>query len=210
VLPTQPSLRRRRAALGTGTELVDAWDELLEGKGYPRYFADYTKAEPSALLIRSFQGFVVDGLLQVEAYARVVVSTDEALIGRMKRQSVLTKDDAPTVCVVLDESVLHREVGDRVVMREQLEYLISVSKLPNVTLQIALTAYYRVQGSFAIATQPNGGDVAYLRHLTGGNTTTEPADIVRAETAFATLQARALSPSASRDMIRSVIDERYG
>jgi hypothetical protein len=183
---------------------------LLQGKGYPRYFADYTKAESSAILIRSFQAFVVDGLLQVEAYARVVVGTDEALNGRMKRQSVITKDDAPMVCVVLDESVLHREVGDRAVMREQLEYLISASRLPNVTLQIAPTGYYRVQGSFAIATQPNGGDVAYLRHLTGGNTTTEPADIVRAETAFATLQAGALSPSASRDMIRSVIDERYG
>jgi hypothetical protein len=39
----------------------------------------------------------------------------------MARQSVLTRDPPPRLCVVLDESALHREVGGRDVLRRQVQ-----------------------------------------------------------------------------------------
>jgi transcriptional regulator with XRE-family HTH domain len=202
--------QRADAALGTVTALADTWDELLRGTGYPRYFTDFAKGEGAAVFLRAYENTLVYGLLQSEAYAQVLVVSDSAVATRMKRQALLTRDHPPTLCVVMDESVLYRQVGDRTVMGEQLEYLITVSELSNITLQIAPTGYYReVRGAFAIATQADGSDVAYLAHLTGGITTTESGDIVHAEKSFALLQARALAPDASRDLIRKVVDERW-
>jgi len=203
--------QRLDGTLDSGTLLADAWDDLLRGTGYPKFFTDFAKAENAAVLIRTYQAMVVYGLMQTEAYARILVITDSAVEGRMKRQATLTKEDAAVACVVMDESVLYRLVGDREVMREQLEHLIAMSMQPNITLQIAPLGYYRgVHGSFTLATQPNGADVVYLSHTNGGNTSHETGDILPIVKAFATLQARALSPEASRDMIRKVLDERYG
>jgi hypothetical protein len=101
-------------------------------------------------------------------------------------------------------------VGSSAIMREQLEHLITVSRLPNVTLQIAPTGYYRgVHGSFTVATQPNGTEVVHLANLTGATITYEPGDIVYAVKSFVLLQACALSPDMTRDMIRKVVDERW-
>jgi transcriptional regulator with XRE-family HTH domain len=202
--------QRLDKALDTGTTLADAWDDWLRGTAYPRYFVDFTKAESGAAILRSYQAFVVYGLLQTEAYARVMVVTDSAVAGRMKRQGILTRDDPPMVSVVMNESVLYSQVGDSTVMREQLEHLITVSRLPNVTLQIAPTGYYRgVHGSFTVATQPTGTEVVHLANLTGATITYEPGDIVYAVKSFALLQACALSPDMTRDMIRKVVDDRW-
>jgi len=202
--------QRADVALNTGTALADAWDELLRGTGYPRYFTDFAKGEGAAVFLRAYENNLVYGLLQSEAYARVLVVSDSAVAARMKRQTLLTLENPPALCVVMDESVLYRQVGERTVMREQLEHLITMSRLPNITLQIAPTGYYReVRGAFAVATQSDGSDVAYLTHLTGGITTTGSGDIVHAEKSFALLQARALSPDASRNLIRKVVDERW-
>ncbi|WP_190867580.1 Scr1 family TA system antitoxin-like transcriptional regulator, partial [Actinomadura sp. RB99] len=88
-------------ALDTGTALVDAWDELLRSSSYPKFFADFPRAEASADALRAFETRIVYGLLQTEAYARVILSNDEAVLDRLRRQSVITKPNAPTVFVVL-------------------------------------------------------------------------------------------------------------
>src|ERR1035438_423002 len=77
---------------------------------------------------------VVTGLLQTESYARHIISSYSrvepvapGMIGRLvrvrlKRQQVLDRDGLQ-LSVVLDESVLHRRVGDDSVMYEQLQRL---------------------------------------------------------------------------------------
>ncbi|WP_425548881.1 Scr1 family TA system antitoxin-like transcriptional regulator [Actinomadura meridiana] len=48
--------------------------------------------------------------MQHEDYIRALLSGEEAVTARMRRQSILSGDNPPTLCVVLDESVLHRAV----------------------------------------------------------------------------------------------------
>ncbi len=55
----------------------------------------------------------------------------------MERQSLLTKDDAPKLWVIMDETVLKRPVGSPQVMREQADKLLEATELSHVTLQIA-------------------------------------------------------------------------
>ena len=61
---------------------------------------------------------------------------EERLQGRMARQQLLYAENAPLFEAVVDESVLHRVVGSRAVMRAQLERLLELAELPKVTLRV--------------------------------------------------------------------------
>ncbi|WP_433467409.1 helix-turn-helix domain-containing protein [Spirillospora sp. CA-128828] len=197
-------------AFGTGTTLTDAWDDIVKSSAYPKFFADFPQAEASAAFLRAFENTLVYGLLQNEDYARALLVDDAAVTARMRRQSILNDDSPPTLCVVLDESVLHRVVGGREVMRSQCEHLLAMSTLEHVKLQIAPVAYYPgVHAPFTLATQENGDEVVYLSTLNGGHTSNDPADTLYASKAFATLQAHALSVADSRNLIRKVLKERW-
>lgn len=138
------------------------------------------------------------------------MNSDEAVRERMQRQKVLTKPNAPTVFVVLDESVLLREVGSAEIMREQLEHLIDMSERDNITIQIALIGYYRdARAPFVIATQPDRSEIVYLESNIGGETSAEPRDLALVSEAFSRLQAAALSPMASVELMRKVVRERW-
>ena len=56
----------------------------------------------------------------------------------MARQAILTREDTPPTALValLSEYVLDYLVTSPEVMREQIEHLITLSELPNVTIQI--------------------------------------------------------------------------
>ena len=96
-----------------------------------------------------WQADVIPGLFQTEDYARqlsaayqtVVPTTppsvfDRFVQARMRRQERLTHEPVLQLSVVLDEAVLLRRVGDRGVMRAQLERLADVADMPNVDLRV--------------------------------------------------------------------------
>lgn len=112
----------------------------------PDWFAAYLSLEQAALHIRAYEAEFVHGLLQTEAYARALLSagnphaapedTERRVALRMRRQELLTRPKPPRVWIVMDETVLRWPVGGSEVMREQVDHLIEVNRLPNVTLQI--------------------------------------------------------------------------
>jgi transcriptional regulator with XRE-family HTH domain len=104
--------------------------------------------EADATSVLQWQSSVVPGLLQTEQYARHILSgyrkvatipptvIERRVETRLIRQRLLTRDPPLELAAVLDESVLHRQWGDRSVMQAQLQRLAEASDLPNVTLQI--------------------------------------------------------------------------
>ena len=88
----------------------------------------------------------VHGLMQTEDYARAVIlishahapaaEVDRRVSLRMTRQRLFTQQDAPELWAVLDEAALRRPPAGRAVMRAQVEHLLQLTELPNVTLQI--------------------------------------------------------------------------
>jgi Domain of unknown function (DUF5753) len=72
----------------------------------------------------------------------------------MARQAILTKPDPPRLVAILDEAVLHREVGDRGVMARQLRHLVETATTqPNVTILVipfTAGAHAATEGPFAI------------------------------------------------------------
>jgi hypothetical protein len=151
------------------------------GDVLPRWFRTYVDLESAAVLIRTYEGQFIPGLLQTDAYMRAVVQgahLDESAeeLGRrvrlrMARQQLLTREEPPRVWAVIDEAALRRPVGGREVMAGQLERLIEATKLPNVTLQILpfeVGAHAAMLGAFSIMRFADRElpDVVYLEHLT--------------------------------------------
>ncbi|MEY9484391.1 transcriptional regulator with XRE-family HTH domain [Streptomyces calvus] len=112
----------------------------------PDWFAAYLSLEQAALQIRAYESQFVHGLLQTREYARALLTaanphapaeaTERRVALRMRRQELLARDTPPRVWVVMDETALRWPVGGTDVMRAQIDHLIELQRLPQVTLQI--------------------------------------------------------------------------
>ncbi|WP_433475734.1 helix-turn-helix domain-containing protein [Spirillospora sp. CA-142024] len=205
--------RRLDKALRADGEILKAWNQLLESiksVKYAAYFVNFPKAESTAKLIRAYETHIVNGLFQTQAYAKVIIKDPDIFNTRMNRQKQVMSDPAPKIFVVLEESVLHRQVGTRETMREQLEYLLELSEQPGIRLQILPTAYVEdARAAFTIATQADRSDAAYLVTGMGGVTSADPDDLANLHERFASLPAEALNVRGSRALIRRVVEERW-
>ena len=99
-------------------------------------FRPFAAFEEVAISLRTFEHALVPGLLQTPGYARAVLGTrpnttpdelDDMVAARLARQAILDRDNPPMLWVVVDEAVLHREVGDCKIMREQMEHLADMA-----------------------------------------------------------------------------------
>jgi len=171
--------------------------------------------------ILQYSVHLVPGLLQTEAYAREVLKAIPPVAGldierrvefRMKRQELLTDDQAPRLWVVLDEAVLQRPVGGQQVMNEQLQRLIDAAALPNVTIQVlpfSVGVHAGMDGEFTILSyaDPADPDVVYLE-TTAGQHFDESADVTRQyNSIFDDLRAAALNPAESIRTLANVQQE---
>ncbi|GAA4235465.1 hypothetical protein GCM10022254_42780 [Actinomadura meridiana] len=161
-------------------------------------------------MVRAYEERLVPGLLQKEAYARVLLRDEDAVKNRIRRQEILHRNPSPIISIIMDETVLYREVGGPEVMKEQLEYLHELSSQGKVQLQIAPIRYIRnIWGPFHIATRPDHKQVAYAIKAWGGETTTDPDEIAMVNETFVILQSEALNATDTRTLIRKAIDERW-
>ena len=147
----------------------------------PNWFETYLRLEQVAKVIRTYQLQFVPGLLQSEEYARAVIghghsrSTDELdrrVQLRMERQQMLHQPEAPHLWAVIDEAALHRLRCGGPLCRQQVEHLLELAELPNVSLQIATFdrgVHPATGGPFTILRFPvqDLPDVVYLEHLNG-------------------------------------------
>jgi transcriptional regulator with XRE-family HTH domain len=147
----------------------------------PNWFEVYIGLEEAASRIRAYEVQFVPGLLQTEDYARAVTLLGhpdapghevERRVGlRMRRQSLLTAEDPPHLWAVVDEAVLRRPLGGASAMRQQLQHLLEVTEMPNVTLQVVpfeLGGHAAAGGPFSILrfAERDLPDVVYLEQLT--------------------------------------------
>ncbi|MEU5191218.1 helix-turn-helix transcriptional regulator [Streptomyces klenkii] len=150
----------------------------------PEWFSAFVSLEGEANLIRAYEPHYVPGLLQTERYARAVLRAgmphapeadiERAVAVRRERQSLLTREGAPLLWVVMDETVLRRPIGGPDIMREQVSRLAEATTLPNVRLQImpfAAGPHPAMYGPFHIFRfpLPELPDIAYAENLVGAS-----------------------------------------
>lgn len=175
--------------------------------------------EEEASTIWQFSTQLVPGLLQTEAYARVVLEAirlddkpgdiERRLEVRLHRQEVLNRENAPEYWAVLDEAVVRRQVGGPSVMAGQLGYLIEVAKLPNMTLQVLPFAggeHAGMDGEFTLLHYRESADpdVVYIEN-TGSDLYLEGPEVTRRyNRIFDRVRAAAQNPGESIRTLGSI------
>ncbi|NJC71247.1 helix-turn-helix domain-containing protein [Planosporangium thailandense] len=184
----------------------------------PAPFATFLGLESAATAIRVFEPLVVYGLLQTEDYARAIAETwdggvlaeeqvDRQVKIKLERRQRVLDEHAPDLWVILDEAVLHREVGGKAVMAAQLKHLASMAK--RMTLQVVpfeRGGYPGLRGALTIFEfdERMHSPVAYVEGQ-GGNLYMEKAeDLRRCAVAYNHITATALSKQESVKLIMAV------
>ncbi|MGW8779280.1 helix-turn-helix domain-containing protein [Streptomyces sp. NPDC055796] len=217
-VPTRDFSERVDAALGTDGTFSRLVGLVLRSV-LPTWFQQYAEMEARATFISAFQCQLVYGLLQTEAYARAVMGVekldtlDTAVAARMDRQRILARENPPVLWVVLDEAALLREIGGRDVMREQLSHLLTLQDRQWLQLQVlpfGVGQHAGMMGSFNLLRFDDDPDIHYSESYDSGHMTANPQVIKERSVGYARLQAEALSPRASAELIARVMEERYG
>ncbi|KAB2373343.1 helix-turn-helix domain-containing protein [Actinomadura montaniterrae] len=191
------------------------------GDVLPSWFEVYLGLEEAASLLRTYEVQFVPGLLQTEDYAEAVVrlgysdASDEEVERRVQlrttRQRRFASPGAPTLWAVLDEAVVRRPVGGYDVMRRQVEHLIAMSELPNVTLQIVpfgAGGHAAAGGPFTILrfAEPDLSDIVYLEQLTSALYLDKPTDVDTYVRVMNELSIKALHPRTTRRLLLELLD----
>jgi transcriptional regulator with XRE-family HTH domain len=197
--------------------LARRWDG-----GYPSWFAGWIQAERRATSLCWWEPLIVPGLLQTADYARALFvawrsaggddELDELVGARIERQSVLEPPKPAELWVILDEAVLHRCIGSRKIMYDQLAQLARMSDRANITIQVVpagVGAHVGLLGAFAIASAGGAPATVYMESPDQGQTTELPSVVAKVSKTFDMLRAEALPRGASRDLIRKVAEERW-
>jgi transcriptional regulator with XRE-family HTH domain len=182
------------------------------------YFGTYVGLEEEAISLSYYQSSVVPGLLQTPAYARathditippIAAERIERLVEvRLMRQQLLLRDPPLTLSAVLDEAVLHRQVGGPAVMRDQLNRLAEAAKLPHVTIQVipfSVGAHAAMESTFNILDfEDPAPSLVYVEGLVGFMYLERPQDLARYRGVFEQLCNKALTPKESIELISAV------
>jgi transcriptional regulator with XRE-family HTH domain len=215
---------------GSHREQLLALAQEATQKGWWEAYSDALPEELIALIAledeasssRTWEIEVIPGLLQTDGYAQQIFGAYQSRLdpqlrpaqierrveARHRRQQILTREPPHEAFVVLDESALLRHVTDKPVMRAQLEHLIEISRLPNVTLQVfpldrrypVITASF-VLLEFGRAFETNLHDVVSTEHLQSDLYFEGEADTHQYGLAFGALSEAALGPEQSRELI---------
>jgi transcriptional regulator with XRE-family HTH domain len=130
----------------------------------PQRLDTFIGYESAASRIEDYSPIVVPGWLQTAQYATETLrrlaptltpeQVTEQVELRMERQEALaSRENPPELLLAVPEAVLHRAVGTRAVMRDQLDLLLACSNDPLIELRIipfAAGLYPAMEGGFAI------------------------------------------------------------
>lgn len=187
----------------------------------PSSYRPFVPHEESARTLRIGEHSLVTGLFQTPDYARAVLAkrprtTPDEVEGmveaRLKRQQILTKDGAPMVYALMDESALHRQVAPAEVMHAQLLHLADLATRPNISIQIvpySAGGHIGLVGSFTIAEAADRSVIVWLENSAEGHTAEDADSVATVIANFEALRGESLTVAASVDLILKVANERW-
>jgi len=155
---------------------------------------------------------VIPGSLQVESYARAVLSVEsyaparlaELVTARLERQSVIGR---AYLTAIIDQHVLNRLIGSPAIMAEQCAHLAAAAERPDVAVHmIPEGTNVGLWGAFDLATRDGTATVCLtaLEDVTSA----APGLIAKALRAYEQILGAAMPRAESLDHIRTA-EERW-
>ncbi|MBB5117724.1 hypothetical protein AF335_04185 [Streptomyces eurocidicus] len=192
------------------------------GDAFTDDFKEALTLESDAARIAVFQSRVIPGLLQTQEYATAVIAGSSPGLSeqrlnfhvdiRMSRQSIFLRGNPPRYTAVMTEGVVRQQIGGPKVLVDQLRHLLTLGETPDVTIQVipySQSEFTSAGGSFVLYSYPDplDFDVVQVAHLHGDLYSEEDETAAKYRKAFERLQASALSPRKSAELISSVSHE---
>jgi transcriptional regulator with XRE-family HTH domain len=202
-------------------ELVQLAREARQQKDPLQAFSDLPFAplvglERAAASLRMYSVLNIPGHLQTRDYAHAVIRAIRPDLSdeerrrrvelRLKRQEYLTRKNPGKFWVVLDEAVLSRQTGGIEVMHRQLQRLIELATLENVTMQVlpfTSGAHAAMDGEFTIVgfEDPADPDTVFIENTTDDLYLEDPDKVQRYELVFDDLRTAALGTPESFEFL---------
>ncbi|MEU3896183.1 helix-turn-helix transcriptional regulator [Streptomyces sp. NPDC045251] len=211
--------------------MVDSLMEMAKDsrqQGWWHAFGDipysvYIGLETDAESLRTYEPQIITGLLQTRSYAEALIQgalpetpvadMEKRVQVRIRRQERVTAETNPLrLWVVLDEACLCRVVGNRQVMREQLEHVAEMSQLPHITVQVLpfdVGGHPGINGQYSILEFADTADssVVYIEGVTSDLYLEKAPDVQKYTVMYEHLRAQALNVDESRRRIEDVAKE---
>ncbi|MDT3724798.1 helix-turn-helix transcriptional regulator [Streptomyces sp. DSM 41972] len=218
-IPRPEYLDRADEVLGAGG-LLAAMKEDVAKVRYPKKVRDLAQMEARAVEIGVYVCHSISGLLQTAEHARAAfesrqppyseVEVERMVAARVARQSIFDRDPAPALAFVLEEAPLRRPLGGTMVWRRQLERLLEVGRLRNVSLQVMPThreTHPGLDGKIELLKFEDGTAVGRSDGAFNGRPISDPRQLRILELRYGTIRAQALPPGESLAFIEQLLGE---
>ncbi|MEU6970421.1 helix-turn-helix transcriptional regulator [Kitasatospora aureofaciens] len=199
----------------TGGRTRGWWEEYREI--LPAGALDLAELEHHARSMRIVSAIHIPGLLQTPEHARALFrdvvppfsppEVEHLVSHRIKRQAVLHGERPVPLSAIVHEAALRMGFGGPVIAREQLEHLLAVSEQSHIDLRVipfgtgsypssgAGIVYFNAEVARLDSVQVDGDRSEFID--------TEP-QLIKYRAVMDRLEASALEPDASRDLIRRI------
>ncbi|QWB23671.1 helix-turn-helix domain-containing protein [Streptomyces koelreuteriae] len=218
-IPRQDYLVRADEVLGAGGLIAATWEDVKRVR-YPRSVRALAQLEAKAAELGVYVGLSFHGLLQTPEHARALFEAwqppyseeevEHLVAARMARKSIFERSPAPSLSFVLEEATLRRRVGGTMMWRQQLEHLLGVARLRNVSLQVmrmSSGAHPGLDGRIEVLKFADGSAVGRSDGAFSGRPTSDPKHLRILELRYGTIRAQALTPEESLAFIEQVLGE---
>lgn len=159
------------------------------------------------------------GLLQTDDYAHAIIAGDVTDLGEVeiktrvllriaRANSITRKRDPINFHAFVGDIAIKASIGGPQVMADQLEHVLDMGRLDNVTLQavdLSGDHTFAHSGGWILYEFKDLPTAVYLEHLSSCAVLVEEADVAAYESAAETLRREAMSPEDTTELIASVI-----
>ncbi|MGW7516971.1 helix-turn-helix domain-containing protein [Streptomyces sp. NPDC054796] len=217
--PPVTVIRAAEDLCGAGPFLQDAADKIVVSR-FPDWFEEYVEYEADAASLGLYENHVVPGLFQTEEYGRAVflneyprLDDDEIerrLAARLERQALLSRTPTPMISAVIEEAMLHRWIGGREVMREQIARLVEIAEMRHVEVQVMPTrreTHVGLAGPMYVVETTDQRRLAYSEVQKGSVLISDPEVVSVLNQRYAMLRSQALTPEDSLSLLRTTLGE---
>ncbi|MFF9485855.1 helix-turn-helix domain-containing protein [Streptomyces sp. NPDC014676] len=218
-IPRQEYLCKADEVLGAGGLIAAAWEDVRKVR-YPKSVRALGKLEAQAVEVALYSNHNIHGLLQTEEHMRALFEawlpaysdeeTERMVAARMARRSIFERSPAPTLSFVQEEVTLRRPVGGRMAWRRQLERLLELGRLRNVSIQVMPTEcedHFGTGGLIEVLKFPDGTAVGRTEGAFSGRPVSDPKQLRILELRYGMIRAQALTPRESRALIEQMLGE---
>ncbi|MFE9855724.1 helix-turn-helix domain-containing protein [Streptomyces sp. NPDC005780] len=218
-IPRPEFLDRADEVVGAGGKLAAMKRDVAEVR-YPKKVRDLAKLEARAVQVEAYHHHNINGLLQTEDHMRALFASwlpaytldemERVVAARMARRSIFDRDPLPSLSFVQEEVTLRRPVGGAAARRGQLERLLEVGRLHNVSIQVMPTHYEEHPGTgglIEVLKFPDGSAVGRSEGAFSGRPVSDPKQLRILELRYGMIRAQALSPRESLAFIEQLLGE---